>query len=287
MFWDVEILNNREKAITVWLVILLICILSKKKVRQGFGGVIKALFQKKIFTAIMTMLLYNAIIIYFFYKIHIWKYAFIKDSIFWIIGSAFVLFLNIPDNSKKKNYLKKIVIDNLKLIIVLEFILNFYTFNFWIEIVLVPIISLILLMLAVSETNKEFSQITKFLNNLSGLIGIILMSYAIIRVLKDHHSLINMDNARAIILTPLLTIAYIPFLYLFSLIMGYEMLFCRLNIFLSNDIARLIKIEIIKLCHINLRKLNSLSTKIIPPPTLTDANAIRKYFKNINEKNRE
>jgi hypothetical protein len=68
------------------------------------------------------------------------------------------------------------------------------------------------------------------------------------------------------VLPPLLSFALIPFLYLFALIMAYETLFVRLDIFLKNDkaLAKFAKIKIFKLCFLNLKKLNKFAKENTP-----------------------
>lgn len=66
------------------------------------------------------------------------------------------------------------------------------------------------------------------------------------------------QNLKTLILPPLLTVAFIPFVYLFALIITYETLFVRLSIFNKNnpDLIKFTKHKIILAYHLNLLELN-------------------------------
>jgi hypothetical protein len=53
-----------------------------------------------------------------------------------------------------KSFFKNSVIDNLKLLAILQFVVGVYTFPIWIEILLVPVLALISAMLAIAENEK-------------------------------------------------------------------------------------------------------------------------------------
>ena len=57
-------------------------------------GVIKAFFNKKIFSVVLGMLVYTSLIVMLLLKIGLWDSFLIKDTIFWILGTAFVLLMN-------------------------------------------------------------------------------------------------------------------------------------------------------------------------------------------------
>jgi len=221
-------------------------------------GVLKAFFQKKIITVFLAMFVYIFFIILLFSKLQIWNASLTKDTGFWILGSAFVLLMNVNNATQDDHHFKKILIDNLKLILVLEFIITLYSFDFWIEMLFVPVMFLIVAMGAVAEIKKEYLPVKKLIDYILSFIGIFLIIFAISKVIGDYQGFLTANNLRSFVLPPLMTLAYIPFLYIFALIMAYEMLFVRLDIFLKNDkkLAGFAKQKIFRLCFLNLGKLN-------------------------------
>jgi len=254
----INTLNGREKAVIVWFLIFLFWALSQKNIRTSMLGVLKAFFQKKIITVFLAMFVYIFFIILLFSKLQIWNASLTKDTGFWILGSAFVLLMNVNNATQDDHHFKKILIDNLKLILVLEFIITLYSFNFWIEMLFVPVMFLIVAMGAVAEIKKEYLPVKKLIDNILSFIGIFLIIFAISKVIGDYQGFLTANNLRSFVLPPLMALAYIPFLYIFALIMAYEMLFVRLDIFLKNDkkLAGFAKQKIFRLCFLNLGKLN-------------------------------
>jgi hypothetical protein len=178
-------LNGREKAVFVWLFIFLCWALSQKNIRKSLVNVLKSFFQVKIFTVFVAMFAYIFLILWLFYNIQIWDFESIKDILFWLFGSAIVLLMNTNQATQDDNYFRKILKDNLKLIVVLEFVVGLYAFNFWIEMIFVPVIFFIVAMGAVAEIKKEYLQVKKIIDFVSSAIGIFLIIFVISQIVKD------------------------------------------------------------------------------------------------------
>lgn len=254
-------LNGREKAVLVWLLIFLCWALSQKNIRKSLGGVLKSFFQAKILSVFVAMFAYIFLILWLFYSVQIWSFELTKDVVFWIFGSAVVLLMNTNKATQDDNYFKKIIKDNLKLIIILEFVVVLYAFNFWVEMIFVPVMFFIIAMGAVAEIKKEYLQVKKIIDFILSAIGIFLIIFAIFQIANDYQNFVSLNSLRSFVLPPLLSFVFIPFLYIFALIMAYESLFVCLDIFLKNDkaLAKFTKIKIFKLCFLNFKKLNKFA----------------------------
>jgi len=256
-----DLFNTREKAVIIWLLIFFVWALSQKNIRSSFWIVIKALFQRKILVLIMAMLFYTGLTVFILSETGIWEFYLIKDTIFWIFGSAFVLLMNSNKATQDEHHFKKIILDNLKLILIIEFIINRYTFSLWIELIMVPVIFVIVVMSVVAGMKKEYISVKKVIDFILSAFVILLIVFAPVKILGDYQAFASLENLRVITLPPLLTLAYIPFLYLFALFMAYENLFIRLDILLKKDhkLAKFAKQKVFALCHVNLYKLNRFS----------------------------
>lgn len=274
-------LNGREKAVLAWLVIFILWALSQNNIRKSLLGFLKSFFQIKILSVFVAMFAYIFLILWLFYNVQIWNVELTKDVVFWIFGSAIVLLMNTNKAIQNDNYFKNILKDNLKLIVMIEFVAALYSFNFWIEMIFVPVMFFIVAMGAVTEIKKEYFQVKKIIDFVLSAIGVSLIIFAILQIASDYQNLVSLNNLRSFVLPPLLSFAFIPFLYIFALIMAYETLFVRLDIFLKNDkaLAKYAKIKIFKLCFLNLKKLNKFaresSTDLL---NLKDKNDIASLF---------
>lgn len=255
-------LNGREKAVLVWFVVFIIWVLFQKNIRKSLLGVLKSFFQIKILSVFVAMFAYIFFILWLFYNFQIWNNVELtKDIVFWIFGSAIILLMNTTKATQDDNYFKNILRDNLKLIVMLEFVIVLYSFNFWIEMIFVPVMFFIVATGAMAETKKEYSQVKKIIDFALFVIGISLMVFAIFQITSDYQNFLSINNLLSFVLPPLFSFALIPFLYIFALIMAYETLFVRLDIFLKNNkaLAKFAKIKIFKLCFLNLKKLNKFA----------------------------
>lgn len=284
-----ESFNNREKAIVVWLLLFFVWILFRKDTRIAVFNVLKVFFDKKIISIVLGMLLYTLLIVFSLYKLGIWDTFLLKDTVFWIIGTALVLLFSTNKATQNVSFFKKTVINAFKLVIILEFIINFYAFNFWVEMIFIPILVLIGGMSALSETKEEYKTVKRFINSILAFIGFFLVIYAVGNVIANYQTFANLRNLNTLILPPLLTLFYIPYLYLFALVMAYETLFIRLGIFIKDThLLDFTKQRIVLLCNLNLGKLNRFAqTYTREFMKLNSKSAVKKLISDFQSKNKK
>ncbi|MGH7202877.1 MAG: hypothetical protein ACREHC_00350 [Candidatus Levyibacteriota bacterium] len=258
----IDVFNNREKALIIWIVIALVYMLLNKDIRKSFMLVVKAILSKKIAIALAAMLIYISSIVFAAYKVHFWDSSLLKDTVFWIIGTAFVMFINFDKANKDGNYFKKVLVDSLKFVILLEFIINLYVFPFFVELILIPILFFLTAMLVISGTKKEFYPVKKILQTLLAIFGLYLIFYAVTHIFGNFKEFATIENLKDFLLTPLLTLLFLPFIYFLALYSAYELLFVRLDLLMKHNHKRLrqfTKREIFNACLFDLKKLNRFS----------------------------
>ena len=150
--------------------------------------------------------------------------------------------------------------DNLKLIVILEFITTLYSFGLVIELILIPFLLLIAMVSGYVEVYKEHKQVKTIVDNLLSTFGICVLVYAIYKTISDLNNFTTITNLTTFLLPPILTFLFIPFFYLFALVVSYETLFVRLNFFIKdkND-CKYAKWKILSSFHLRLRRLNMFS----------------------------
>ena len=227
-------LNNRELSIIICVVIFSVWTLTQKKVRAASVSLIKAFFAKKLVYGYLLMLLYIAMIIYPFYFFGIWGFHWITNTILWIICVAFVMLMQFS-KATDENYFKNSVRDNLKILIVLEFIINLYVFSLWIELIIVPFSALIGGMIAIAETDEQYKTVKKLLDFVLSFMGIVFVVYALYKASTDFGNFVSKQNLIDVSLPIIFTIMFLPFVYLTALYSNYETLFLRMPFFIENQ----------------------------------------------------
>ena len=187
----------------------------------------------------------------------------LKDSIYWFIGSALIVLLNLMKAHKEKGFFKKLLLDNLKLLIIIQFIMNVHVFSLTIELILLPVITIIVLIRTYSEHKAEYIQLKNVMDGFLTVIGLTFLTFSVIEILEDIKKFASFATLKTFLFPIILSISFIPFAYLITLYMSYEMLYVRLGFFLSNERdLRYAKWRTLRKCHFSLNKLNQLSSNI-------------------------
>jgi len=271
MYFYLKLLNNREKAIIIWIFLILILAMIKKDVRmailRAIPSILKFLFSKFVIVPLFAMFAYVALMIVIFYKIGFWNISMLFVTIAWFFGTAFVVWLNVDEVNKNQEYFKKAILDNFKLaftIGLLGFIINLHVFSLKIEFIMLPVLSVIYILIEYSKIKKEYSQVSKVLNPVLAIAGFYLLISAIFAIFSDFKSFLTINNLFIFLLPPALTFLYLPFIYLLALYVAYDKIFKLLNFWVdkrNKELAKFAKRKIFYTYFINLRKLNNFSRK--------------------------
>jgi len=231
-----ETFNNREIALITYLLIFIGWILiTKKKVRSSVADLLRILFGKKIFPAILFLIIYISIISVALSYISLWDTSMIKDSIYWTFGVGFILLMNSNKALEEEHYFRKILRDNFRLALIIEFILGLYVFGLVVEYILAIIIILFALILGISDTDKKYSQVTNLLYIIFGIIGVFYFIFSLYHIYKDINEFASFETLRSFLYPIIMMPLFIPFAYLYALYMHYESLFARLKFSMRHD----------------------------------------------------
>lgn len=247
----IYILDNREIAILVWLGLFFSWAISQKTIREPFIGVIKAFTQKAIL-----MLLYIGAMIYVLYRVNFWDILILSDTVIWIMGVAAVLFINI-NHTQEDGYFRKVVIDNIKLAVFIEFLANLYVFDLWIELILVPVLAFIGAIIGAAAARPEYKRVETSFTVIVALIGVGFLAYALYNVVGDIKGFASLENLRTFLLPIILTILFLPFVYVLAVYTTYDLIFFRIkNLINDPKLAKYTKWQTVFAFHINLHALN-------------------------------
>jgi len=259
--------NNRECAIAIWLYIAAIGLLPRKGFRKSLAGLARSVFGTKICFFLLGLIAYVALIVFLSAKLNLWEWQMLKETVYWFFGTAIVIFANMTDAKKDEHFFRKKVVGTLGFAVVLEFVIGLYSFSLPVELILIPSIVLIAGMIVVAETDQKHAQAKKFLKFVMSVSGIFLLLYTIGKIIHNFASFFTAATLKDFLLHPALTIALLPFIYLLALYSSYESLFRHIEFAVekkSPEAVPVLKRKILTLCHVNLRRLNTLSRTVMP-----------------------
>ncbi len=255
-------LNNRQIAIAIWIFIAIIWAVSNSKIRKSLFQVINSFFAWKLTISYLLMFTYITAIIIVLRTVGIWKMNHLPITVMWGVFVAFVMLFEFSKANDPK-FFKNAFKNNLKILIILEFVINLYVFDLWIELLIVPFSAILGGMIVISETDKKYEITKKFLNFIMSLMGLLFIGYAGYMVITDFKHFATIKNLESFYLPILFSITLIPFVYFSALYSGYKNLFIRLGFFIDDSsVLKYVKMKTIFAFNLNLWKLNKWSKYI-------------------------
>lgn len=283
-FWtDIQaIFNNREIALLFWIAVFAFGVLLSK-IRKSLVPIFKILISK-MFLIIFSLIgayLYGIILILQY--IELWQTSNLKDVLFWLFSVGLILVFNIND-AKSNAYFKGIFISAFKWTIILEFIVNLYSFSLFAEIIILPILISLAMMQAFAETDEKHIMVSKFLQNIIAASGLLIFSFSLYKTIINYDAVLTFQNLVVFLLSSTITVLFIPFVYLLALYSTYESYFIHLDsMTVKKDKVKEVKKLILRIANINLDKLSRIK-KNFEKRVFYDNTDLKQYIQVISRK---
>ena len=274
-----DILNNREWALVIWFFAFIIYALFSSKMngmRESFKRLLKGFFAKAIISILALMIIYVGAVVFALFKIGLWETHQLKNTIIWAISVAALSLFKITSIKKERShFFKDLVINNVKLIAIIQFIVGVYTFGLFIELLIVPASVLLGGMLAMAQTDKEYHFMKNPLNIILVISGNILIFYTIYMLVTNFREFARIQTVYDFYIPPLLTIMYLPFIFIMMMFFSYEGVFGRLQYFIKEPtLRRYAKCKSLLKFHVRIGLLERWAS-ILPTQDTSSKNGIR------------
>ncbi len=259
-----NIFSTREISIITWGITLLISSMFIKGMPKIMGNFLKIIGSKIVIIFTLISAIYTTIIVVLLWKLSIWDITFFKDTCLWFLFSSMAVTFNVH-KARDFSFFKKIIKDNVKIILVFEFIVNFYTFSLPIELVLVPTISFIGIVQAFAEVSQKqepnHQKVASCFGKIMSIFGIGLIIFVIYKTITDYENFFTVYNLKSFLLPINLTLLSLPFYYGLALYMEYESLFTvikHLKRYKSPSIPKELIRASLLYANININKLSRI-----------------------------
>lgn len=272
--------SNREISIIIWTfsIIIIVMLLNFK----SSIGLIKAFFAKKLTYIYLLIGFYLGFIVYLLDSLGLWEISLYKDFLFWLLTTAFVMLLQFSKLKTTKDF-NGIILKLITINVIIEFLASNYNLSLFKEFFLVPAITFITILLVVAQQKKEENEkVIKLLNFILSLIGLIIFSYVLYRLIKSPEELFTIKNLKSFLLSPIFTILFIPFVFFIVIYSKYEQIFMNINRyqFLSDRKKKQIKYSIFLYGNLKLEYLtNAHNITIWRKSELQNRENIKLYIK--------
>ena len=252
-----SILSTREWATLIWGCIFMLYVLCHREIRKSLWNVIVIFSDKKLRILWEIILLYVLTIIMVFCYLPIWENIYIKDIIIWFLFSGLIYCMNAVSSEADETYIKKMLKDNLKFTMILEFFMSTFTFNIWIELAIIPVITIITVMNVIAERKEEYKNVHKLLDSVLAIAGFWIF-YETIKIGINEYRQLNIINTLVSFIIPIVyLILIIPLEYALELYSKYELLFLRMTFKEEKDKKTKIRhrVAVICSCRISVRRV--------------------------------
>ena len=165
--------------------------------------------------------------------------------------------MNAVSREADEKYIQKVLKDNLKLTMVLEFFMSAFTFNIWIELAIIPIIAIVTVMNVIAERKAEYKNVHKLLDFVLAIAGFWIL-YETIKVGIIEYKELNVINTLVSFMIPIVyLVLIIPLEYALELYSKYELLFLRMTFKEEKDKKTKIRhrVAVLCSCRISVRRV--------------------------------
>lgn len=217
--------NTREIAYLIWGSLLLVVLLFSGKNRSSLFDLVKAFFCKQFLYAYLIALSYISLCVWVLYKVRIWDASLVKDTVMWFLFVALPLMYNAAKINSFQRFVKQVVRPLIAFSIIFEYIFGLYTFDWWIEILMVPIAVFIGGMLAFSDKKPEHRQVHKLMNGIFILLGLLSLTAVVFHLFYHYSDYLNRLTLMQFIMPLSLSLLFLPVLYGIAMYTHYETAF--------------------------------------------------------------
>jgi hypothetical protein len=215
-------LNNREMALFLWGTLFLAWGLSRVEVRRSFKALIESLFGSALIWVLVAALSYTMLLVLILMRIGYWEPPMAKVATWWFLGAAVGAMFSKPEGTGQ--HFRRLVIHNLTLAALIEFLSELYTFPFVVELIFVPSMAFLLAIQAVAQvqTDPKYQLTVRVLNGCSSLVGLALIIFVLYQAIRHASDLVSPGSVKEFFLPLLLMAAFVPFLYAWFYIMAMQ-----------------------------------------------------------------
>lgn len=248
-----NIFSNREIAIGIWLILFIVIFAFSKHTIIFLKSVKPILFSRKFIIFYVLFLSYFCSVIYLLCKCKFWSLDLLKDTIFWVFFVELPLFAKTIDEAKNNYFFVKLIKDNITIFVIIEFVLNFWSFNLIVEIIMVPLMVILGGFYALMSSKTNHKILKKFYDRFLLFFGIIAFFNVVFHVFNNSNGLLNLTSVKEFLLPVILILFNLPIVYGLALYNIYEQVFITVRGDMS-EISKM-KLSIMRFAGINFSRI--------------------------------
>lgn len=224
-------ISNREWASLIWLGGLIVWVAYYKPTRKSVGQLLKAFFQPVLIVPLLIAAVYATGEIHLLDRIGWWSIDNLKTTVLWLITFAFVTMFEVAMAKNRKAGLGKITRDIVAVTGVLIFITELYSFSLPVELIALPLVTIIYLMAEMAKLKPEHVAVAKLFGYLSALIGFSYFGFSVWKSVEAGREAATWAVALEFLNPVMLSVGFLPFLYIWRTYVAYNETFTTISVF--------------------------------------------------------
>ncbi|MEC8081211.1 MAG: hypothetical protein VX148_07000 [Pseudomonadota bacterium] len=225
-----QLFSNREIAVSIWGLIFFSWAFTKKEVRSSGKAVVFAFCNPKILSIFILIGGYTYFFVDFLNGIGIWDIDQLKNTILWFVFVASVELFKANTVHDENGYFRDSIKGHFKLLAIFEFIVAFHCFSLIAELIIVPVTSILVMVLAYSELKEEYKPAERAVKFILSVFGIFLLIYGAYFIGTNFGDFAKYQTMMDFVIPIILSIILLPFIYVISIFILYERILVRVNI---------------------------------------------------------
>jgi hypothetical protein len=245
-------LTNRDVAFLVWLTVIAVLVLVRPGGRKGVMDLMR-LVRGKIAVLLLAYAAWTTGAVAIAYALGSWDTSLLNETLAWFAVPGMALLFGFQKAYEGRGFYGRTLLRVIGLTALVEFYVNLGAFDLWVELLLLPAIVLLSAMSAVAGMKPETRVAKPAIDGLVTLLGLLVLVGAGTYLVRNWATLDKFELALTFALPIWLTVATLPFIFLFSLFANYETTFVRLGFFSKDNPKALRRAKLALLTTFGLR----------------------------------
>lgn len=214
-----NLLNSREIAVVIWILILAAYVLSRKGTRASARNVVRSALSPNLLMIFALFALWGLAVIFLAWEMGIWDWSLLKDTIIVWLGVCLPVLGASISKENMDQLFRLVFAETLAFTALLSFFVGIETMPLLLEFLLIPVVTL----LAMASSGGLGSAGVRRLGQLGlTVVGLGLIGWTVVSLIVNWAELDLPELLRQFLVAIWLPLAYLPFNYVVSMYAGLE-----------------------------------------------------------------
>lgn len=222
-------LNSREWAIVTVIALVAAAALAIPKVREQLPQLLRQVASPAIAVPLLALACWVGLWIAGASRIGLWNKGLLKDTVVWYVASAFATVFAALKAARIDGYLRRTARQAIGAAAFLQYAMNLYTFNYFVEILLQITFLVLGATLVVAEHDPNLQSAKHLLRAMSTVVAVLVLVFTARGLSRAWHHFDAHQVALGVAFSLWLPLVVLPFIWALAMLMSYQTVLTRLR----------------------------------------------------------